>query len=242
MAIRCQSGSGANFWPVLADIPVMAKSESRFGFGQLSASLGVGLLGLSLSQPWLKLDISKAFSAALSDKSLDQTSAGRILFTSTSGPLDSIKDSPQVQKLATDLGIGATGWDQNHYAAGVVLGAALLALIGVVRSVFASTAGEARSNAPLLATAGLAALIASAVTFWLLAPEPRTAMRPDLGMWLMIAGGVFLLMGALTLGNNRRRPWIDDLDSQAPPVQFEHTEHLAYSHGAWVPRVPDHKR
>lgn len=220
----------------------MAKSESRFGFGQLVGSLGVGLLGLSVTQPWLRLDIATAFREALTTRSLDSATSGKILFTGTSGPLDRIADSPQVQRLAADLGVGATGWDQDKYLAAGIVAAALLALIGVMRSVFADSAWGARANAPLLGIAGLGSLVAAAVALWVIAPEPRAAMRPDLGLWLMVAGGVCLLLGALTLGGNRRRPWIDEFDGPEHQKVFDNAEHMAYSHGAWVPRVPDDGR
>lgn len=226
----------------MADTLGMAKSESRFGFGQLAGSVGVALLGLSVSQPWLQLDIAKAFSEALNGKGLDTTTAGQIAFAATSGPLATIQDSPQVEALATQLGVGATGWDQDKYLAAAILAAALIALIGVLRSVFANSAWGARSNAPLLALSGLGSLAVAGVQLWVLAPEPKAAMEPALGMWLIVGGAACLLLGALTLGNNRRRPWIDDFENQAPAKAFDNTEHLAYSHGAWVPRVPDDDR
>lgn len=220
----------------------MAKSESRFGFGQLAASVGVGLLGVSVSQPWLRLDIAEAFREALTTKNLSATTSGQILFTGTSGPLDKIKDSPQVQRLASDLGVGATGWAQDKYLAAAVMAAAVVAIIAIVRSVLADSAWGARANAPLLAVSGLASLAVAGVALWVVAPEPRSAMKPELGLWFMVGGAACLLIGALTLGSNRRRPWIDDLESQTPPKVFDNTEHLAYSHGAWVPRIHDDER
>ncbi len=216
------------------------KSESRFGFGQLSASAGAILLGVGVSQPWLKLDVVKAFSEALKPNNLEPAAAAQTLFQlSSAGPLERLQDSAVAAQLGTRLGIGSNGWDQNHYLAGAVLAAALLALMGIVRSVTAKSAWAARSQSPLLALAGLASLAIAAVSLWVVSPEPRAAMRPDIGLWLVAGGGVLLLLGALTLGNNRRRPWIDELEDDLPMKSFDNTEHLAYSHGAWVPKLPD---
>jgi hypothetical protein len=215
------------------------RSDSRFGFGQTVGTVGVLLLGAAVSQPWLKFDIAVAFRQALQKGALPSETAGQILFTGSSGPLDKIKDSPQVATLARHIGVADTGWSQDKYLAGAIIAAALLALVGVIRSVYASSAYGARRNSPLLAVSGLGAIVCAAVELWILAPEPRVAMKPDTGLWLLAAGGVMLLLGALTLGNNRRRPFLDDLDADRPMKSFDNTEHLAYSHGAWVPRLPD---
>lgn len=215
------------------------KSESRFGFGQLVASAGVVLLGVGVSQPWLRLDLPRAFAEAVKPERLDAKVANDVLFVLSSEPLDKLKGTPQATQLARELGIGATGWDQNHWLAAAVVAAGVIALLGVVRSVTASSAWAARSYSPLLALAGLASLAAAAVSLWLVSPQPRAAMRPDAGLWLIVAGAVLLLLGALTLGNNRRRPWIDELEADQPMKQSGNTEHLAYSHGAWVPKLPD---
>lgn len=221
----------------------MARSESRFGFGQLAGTIGAALLVLGVMQPWLKLDLEKAGEVALRTKDLPPQTSGQILFV-WSNPSAAAKspDAPQFQALTEVLGISATGWDQEKYLAIGLLVAALVALVGVLRSIFAKTAWSARTNSPLLALAGLAGLAIAGVALWVLAPDPRSAMRPGTGLWLIAGGSVFLLLGALTLGNNRRRPWIDDFESQAPAKQFDNTEHLAYSHGAWVPRNPDDRR
>lgn len=221
----------------------MAKSESRFGFGQVMGSVGVALLAVGAMQPWLKLDLEKAGQIALRSKELGVEKTGEILLV-WSNPDAQVKsaDSPQLQALARSLGVSNTGWDQHRYLAAGILLAALIALIGVLRSVFAKTAWKARSNAPLLAMAGLASLTIAAVELWVLSPDPRAAMRPAIGLWLIAGGAGCLLLGALTLGNNRRRPWIDDFEGQAPAKQFDNTEHLAYSHGAWVPRNPDNSK
>lgn len=221
----------------------MAKSESRFGFGQLAGLVGVALLGLGVMQPWLKLDLEKAAAAAIKPNALPSEKAGQILFL-WSNPSAKVKadGSPQVEALARTLGISDSGWDQYQYLAIAVLVAALIAFIGILRSVVARTAWGARANAPLLAIAGLASLAIAGVMLWVLSPEPHAAMRPALGLWMIAGGSGCLLIGALTLGNNRRRPWIDDFESQAPAKQFDNTEHLAYSHGAWVPRNPDDRR
>ncbi len=218
----------------------MAKSESRFGFGQVVGSVGVALLAVGAMQPWLKLDLEKAGQVALRSKELGAQLSGEVLLVWSNPDVQAkAPDSPQVQALAKTLGISSSGWEQDRYLAAGILLAALIALIGVLRSVFAQTAWRARSNAPLLAIAGLASLVIAAVELWILSPEPQAAMRPAIGLWLIAGGAGCLLLGALTLGNNRRRPWIDDFEGQAPAKQFDNTEHLAYSHGAWVPRNPD---
>jgi len=228
---------------VLADTAGMAKRESRFGFGQIMGSVGVALLAVGAMQPWLKLDLEKARQIALESKDLGVAKSGEILFVwSNPDPQVKAAGSEQMQALARTLGISNTGWDQQRYLAAGILLAALIALIGVLRSVFAKTAYRARANAPLLAVAGLAALAIAAVELWVLSPEPHAAMRPAIGLWLIAGGAGCLLLGALTLGNNRRRPWIDDFEGQAPAKQFDNTEHLAYSHGAWVPKNPDDRR
>ena len=194
-------------------------------------------------QPWLTLDLDKAKEFAMTSKELGVQKAGEIMLVwSNPDPRLKTPDSPQVQALARSLGITPTGWEQQKYLAIGVLVAALIALIGIIRSVFAKTAWSARANAPLLAMAGLASLAIAAVELWVLSPEPHAAMRPALGLWLIAGGAICLLLGALTLGNNRRRPWIDDFEGQAPAKQFDNTEHLAYSHGAWVPRNPDNSK
>jgi hypothetical protein len=154
-------------------------------------------------------------------------------------PVDEVKGTPQALEVARALGVESNGWAQNHYLAAALGAASLIALVAVVRSVYANSAWSARRQSPLIALAGLASLGIAATALWLLAPDPRAAMRPDLGLWLITAGGGFLLLGALTLGNNRRRPWIDELETELPMKRFDNTEHLAYSHGAWVPKLPD---
>jgi hypothetical protein len=216
-----------------------SKNDSRFGFGQTVGTLGVVLVAVSITQPWLRFDIAAAFKAAISKPTLPGDTAGQILFTGSSGPIDKIKDSPQVASLAKHIGVADTGWAQDKYLAAAVVAAAVLAMIGVVRSIYASSAYGARRNSPLLAVAGLGSIVCAAVELWVLAPEPRIAMKPDTGLWLLAGGGVLLLLGALTLGNNRRRPFLDDLDADRPMKTFDNTEHLAYSHGAWVPKLPD---
>lgn len=217
------------------------RSESRFGFGQLAGSAGVLLLVVGVSQPWLRMDGARAFAEALQPNRLDQDRAGQILYVFSGAVSEEANRSPQAIKLARDLGVGATGWDQNHFLAGALLAAALIATIGIVRSVAATSAWGARSKSPLLALAGLAGLGIAAAALWLAAPEPKAAMRPELGLWLVTGGALLLLLGALTLGNNRRRPWIDELEADRPSKSFDNTEHLAYSHGAWVPKLPDDK-
>ncbi len=222
----------------------MAKSESRFGFGQLTGSIGVALLVIGVMQPWLKLDLEKAGNFAIHQpQALSPERAGQILYV-WSSPNEAIKKpgAAEFDSLIEVLGIASTGMEQQRYLAIGVLVAALLGLIGVVRSVLAKTAWSARANAPLLALAGLASLAIAGVALWVLSPTPHAAMRPALGLWLIAGGAGCLLLGALTLGNNRRRPWIDDFESQAPAKQFDNTEHLAYSHGAWVPRNPDNSK
>lgn len=215
----------------------MARTESRFGFGQLVGTVGAALLVVGVMQPWLRLDLEKAGQVALRPDALPAEKAGQILYVwSNPNPAVKASGSQEVQTLGEVLGITSTGWDQQQYLAIALLAASALALIGVFRSVLAKTAWSARANSPLLALAGLTGLVCAALALWLLPPEPHAAMRPATGLWLIAGGSVLLLLGALTLGNNRRRPWIDDFESQAPAKQFDNTEHLAYSHGAWVPR------
>lgn len=213
-----------------------AKPESRFGFGQVVGSLGAVVAATSLTQPVLQLDLGTAFKAALTGSSLSQREANDILFVGSRVPKEQVASSPQVAQLARSLGIESTGFEQQQIAGIVVLVLAAVALIAVVRSVVASTAWGARANAPFLALAGFGTLIVAGLQLWVLAPEPREAMRPDVGLWGLVAGALLLLLGALTLGNNRRRPFLDDFEQGSGPSNFDNTEHLAYSHGAWVPR------
>lgn len=215
------------------------RSESRFGFGQLAGSAGAILLGVGVSQPWLKLDGARAFAEALKPTGIDRNVAGQLVLVFQGAEPAKAEGTPAAMRAAEQLGIAGTGWEQSHLLAGVVLVAAALALVAVTRSMAAPTAWAARSYSPLLALGGLASLAAAAIALWVVAPDPRSAMRPELGLWLVAAGGVFLLLGALTLGNNRRRPWVDELELNQPMKAFDNTEHLAYSHGAWVPRSPD---
>lgn len=215
----------------------MAKQESRFGFGQLAGTAGAIVIAVSVTQPWLKLDLAEAFRVALAGGGrLSQQAANDILYTGTHVPKGQLGSSPQVAALAKGLGIEQTGMQQERIAAIVVLVLAFIAVIAVIRSVLAPTAWGARANAPFLALAGFGALAVAGLELWVLAPEPKQAMRPDVGLWMLVAGGVLLLLGALTLGNNRRRPFLDDFEDGPGARGFDNTEHLAYSHGAWVPR------
>lgn len=214
-----------------------AKQESRFGFGQAVGSLGAVVAAVSLTQPFLQLDLGAAFKAALTGTSISQREANDILFVGSRTPKEQVATSPQVAELARTLGVEPTGFAQQQIAAIVVLVLALVALVAIVRSVMASTAWSARANAPFLAVAGFGSLVVAGLNLWVFAPQPREAMRPDLGLWALVAGGLLLLLGALTLGNNRTRPFFDDFqDGDGGSASFDNTEHLAYSHGAWVPR------
>ncbi len=213
-----------------------AKAESRFGFGQAAGSLGAAVAAVSLTQPILQLDLGAAFKAALTGSSLSQGTANDILYVGSQVPKEQVATSPQVARLAESLGIERIGFEQQQIVGIVVLVLAAIALVAVIRSVVASTAWGARANAPFLALAGFGTLAAAGLQLWVFAPEPREAMRPDLGLWGLVAGGLLLLLGALTLGSNRHRPFLDDFADGAGPSNFDNTEHLAYSHGAWVPR------
>lgn len=215
----------------------MGKAESRFGFGQFAGIIGIGLVTAGLTQPWLRLDLPAAFGQASSGLGLPRESRAMILNTGLSQEI-AVKrqDLPVVTDLGHQLGIAKTGIEQEQWIAVAIGVLLLIALIGVVRSVLAPTAWKARSNSPLLAVAGFGTLAGAGAALWLLAPEPHQAMRPDIGLYLMAGGAVCLLLGALTLGNNRRRPYLDDIQDPAPPRHFDGTDHLAYSHGAWVPR------
>lgn len=214
----------------------MAKQESRFGFGQLAGSLGAVVIAVSVTQPWLKLDLGAAFKAALTSAGMSHDVANDILFTGSHVPKAQVDSSPQVAALARTLGVEPTALQQDRIAAIVILVLALIAMVAVIRSVFAATAWSARGNAPFLAMAGFGSLIVAGLELWVLSPEPRAAMRPDVGLWMLVGGAVLLLLGALTLGNNRSRPFLDDFDGGPGSASFDNTEHLAYSHGAWVPR------
>jgi hypothetical protein len=215
----------------------MAKQESRVGFGQFAGSVGAALIAYSVTQPWLQLDLGSAFRLALTGKGgLSQASANDILFTGSRVQNASDVPAAEVTGLARQLGIAPTGLEQEQIAAIAILVLAAIALIAVIRSVFATTAWGARANSPFLALAGVAGLAAAGLELWLLSPVPREAMRPDTGMWLLVGGSVLLLLGALTLGRNRRRPFLDDFSTGPGASSFDNTEHLAYSHGAWVPR------
>lgn len=218
------------------------RSDSRFGFGQFAGSVGLVLVLVGVSQPWLRLDLRSAFERALQTGKLPPRVANDILFALSNGPGKPPLATPRVPGLEGSLGIEASGWAQNEYLSIALFAASLIALLGVINSVRASSAYGARRNSRWLALAGLGALVVAGIELWVLAPQPRTAMRPDIGLWLVAAGAICLLLGALTLGNNRRRPFADDLDLDQPMKSFDNTEHLAYSHGAWVPRATDDKR
>ncbi len=214
-----------------------AKEQGRVGFGQAAGTAGALVIAGSITQPWIKLDLGAAFRAALTGpSSLSRESANSILFTGSHLQPGQGADSPQVQALARTLGVESTGLAQEKIAAIVVGVLAVIAVVAVIRSVIAATAWGARSNAPFLAVAGLGAWVAAALELWVLAPSPREAMRPDVGLWMLVGGGVLLMLGALTLGNNRQRPFLDDFTGGPGASAFDNTEHLAYSHGAWVPR------
>ncbi|MDO9353962.1 MAG: hypothetical protein Q7T55_09715 [Solirubrobacteraceae bacterium] len=204
----------------------------------MSASLGAALVTAGVGQPWLKVDPAAAFAQALKPGTLNEELSNRVLFV-FGQPVDEVRDSPQALEVARALGVSSSGWGQNHYLAAALGAAALITIVAVTRSVFATSAWAARRHSPLIALAGLASLGIAAVALWVLAPDPRQAMRPDTGLWLITGGGGLMLLGALTLGNNRRRPWIDELATETPMKRFDNTEHLAYSHGAWVPKLPD---
>lgn len=216
----------------------MGKAESRFGFGQFAGLAGIALVAAGISQSWLKLDLPTAYQQVSTSLALPRETRSLILNAGGS-PAEAVRrqDLPIVTELGQRLGIAPSGWEQQQWVALGIGALMLLALIGVVRSVLASSAWGARSNSPLLAIAGFGTLAASGAVLWLLAPEPREAMRPDIGLYLMAGGGVCLLLGALTLGNNRRRPFLDEIKDPAPPRHFDGSDHLAYSHGAWVPRT-----
>lgn len=216
----------------------MRKAESRFGFGQFAGLAGIALIASGLTQPWLRLDLPTAFDRAAASLALPRDVRSLILNTGISPEIAARRQtSPLTAELGVRLGIAETGFAQQQWVAIAIAVLLLVALIGVVRSVLAPTAWQARSNSPLLALAGFGALAGAGAVLWIFAPEPHQAMRPDTGLYLVAGGAVCLLLGALTLGNNRRRPFLDDLKDPLPPRQFDGTEHLAYSHGAWVPRT-----
>lgn len=215
----------------------MAKQDSRFGFGQFAGSAGAVLVAVSATQPWLRLDLGAAFRVALTGGgSLSRDAANEILYTGSRVPAADAGSNAEVARLALRLGIEPTGLEQERIAAIVVIALSVIALIAIIRSILASTAWGARANAPFLAIAGLGSLVAAALELWLFSPLPREAMRPDTGMWMLVGGGILLLLGALTLGSNRRRPFLDDFARGPDSATFDNTDHLAYSHGAWVPK------
>jgi hypothetical protein len=218
----------------------MAKpqQDSRFGFGQAVGALGAFVIAASVSQPFLRLDLGAAFTVALSGSTLPREATNNILYVGSRTSKSAIDTSPQVAALARSLGVQPTGLEQDRIAAIIVLVLALVALIAIVRSVLAATAWGARANAPFLAIAGFGGFAVAAAELWVRAPAPREAMRPDLGLWMLVGGGVLLLLGALTLGGNRRRPYLDDFGDGTGPRTFDGAEHLVYSNGAWVPRNP----
>lgn len=216
----------------------MRKAESRFGFGQFAGIAGVALVAAGLTQPWLRLDLPTAFARAAGSLELPREMRAMILNTGVTPQLaEQRQGSPLSAELGARLGIAERGIEQQQWVAVAIGVLLLLAVIGIVRSVLAATAWKARANSPLLAIAGFGTLAGAGAVLWILAPDPQPAMRPDVGLYLMAGGAVCLLLGALTLGNNRRRPFLDDLKDPLPAKHFDGTEHLAYSHGAWVPRT-----
>lgn len=216
--------------------------ERRFGFGQAAGILGATAVAGSVTQPWLRLDLSKAFATALRGDGVSAARANEILFVGSNLPAREPARTAAIDGLADRLGLATTGWEQQQYVAIALLVLAGVALIATVRSLFARTAWEARALAPWLTVAGFGALAAAAATLWLLAPAPRAGMEPDVGLWILVGGAIGLLLGALTLGNNRRRPFVDDDLPPASSRAMEGGEHLVYAHGAWVPRDADTSR
>lgn len=216
--------------------------ERRFGFGQAAGILGATAVAGSVTQPWLRLDLSQTFSLALKGEGLSSARANDILFVGSNLPGREPARSVAIDGLAARLGVGTSGWEQEQYLSLALLVLAAIAVIAVVRSLFAETAWEARALSPWLTLAGFGGLAAAAANLWLLAPTPRAGMEPAVGLWILVGGAIALLLGALTLGNNRRRPFVDD---HLPPVSartLEGGEHLVYAHGAWVPRDADPSR
>lgn len=214
----------------------MAKQDSRFGFGQIVGSVGVVLSGVSVTQPWLRFDLASATRTVVDRAPLSRELRAQIMATG-GGTVQPAHDSPQVLALSDRLGVFTTGMDQNAWLAGAIIAAAAVALIGIVRSVFAASAWAARRNSPLLGLAAVVGLAVAAVQLWVLAPDPRSAMHPETGLWMIVAGSTCLLLGAITLGSNRRHSWSASEEfAGREHKSFEGTDHLVYSHGAWVPR------
>lgn len=216
--------------------------ERRFGFGQAAGILGATAVAGSVSQPWLRLDLSQAFATAVRGEGLSSARANEILFVGSNLPAREPARTAAIDALASRLGVATTGWDQQQYVSIALLVLATIAVIATIRSLFAKTAWEARSSSPWLTLAGFGALAAAAANLWLLAPAPRVGMEPDVGLWILVGGAIALLLGALTLGNNRRRPFVDDDLPPASTRAMEGGEHLVYAHGAWVPRDADTSR
>ena len=215
----------------------MKQGESRFGFGQLVGTVGVILLGVGVSQPWLQFSVADGFEAVLKDSPVNTKLTQEVLYAG-SNPAQYGPSSDNLAALARDLGVFSNGLAQNEYLGGAVIAAAVIAMIGILRSFFSRSAFAARSNSPLLALSAITNLVVAGVQLWVLSPEPREAMHPDTGLWLLVAGAAFLMLGAITLGNNRKRWNLDDEFADREHKTFEGTDHLVYSHGAWVPRTP----
>ncbi len=214
-----------------------AKPESRFGFGQAVGSLGAVVVATSLTQPVLRLDLGAAFKAALTGAQLTPREANDILFVGSRVPKEQVASSPQVAELARSLGIESSGFEQQQIAGIVVLVLAVIALIAIVRSVVASD-GVGRAGQRAVPRARRIRLAdrrgpPAAVVF---APEPREAMRPDLGLWGAGGRGAAAAARRADARQQPSSPFLDDFDEGAGPSNFDNTEHLAYSHGAWVPR------
>ncbi len=216
--------------------------ERPFGFGQAAGILGATAVAGSVSQPWLRLDLSQAFATAVRGEGLSSARANEILFEGSNLPGREPARTAAIDALATRLGVATTGWEQQQYVSIALLVLATIAVIATIRSLFAKTAWEARSSLPL----------AHACRLWCtgrrgsqpLAPGPGASRRHGArrGLWILVGGAIALLLGALTLGNNRRRPFVDDDLPPASTRAMEGGEHLVYAHGAWVPRDADTSR
>lgn len=209
----------------------------RVGLGEVLGTAGAGLVAAAPLRPWLELDLAGAYAYVRAGTvDLPVSVTARIWALGPRG--EAVEDSAAASALGRDLGITATGWEQERWFAIGLVAAALLALIGVARAIRSPTAGGARRFGWMPLTAGLAVLTICAAELWWLGPAPGELLRPAPGLIVAAAGAACMVLASLMLGSTRRRRWHLDDEDRGERRVFENTEHLAYSHGAWVPRRP----
>lgn len=211
----------------------------RVGLGEILGTVGAALVAASLARPWLGADLPGAVAYVREGgRELSAGAAAHVWSIAAGGPPEAAEGTAAAAALTREIGIAATGWEQERWVAAAMIVAAVLALLGLAKAVTAPTAGAARRFGWMLSSAGFAVLVVCGIELWWLGPAPGELLRPGTGMQLAAAGAACLVLGSMMLGPTRRRRWRMSDEDVPERRAFEHTEHLAYSNGAWVPRTP----